>query len=282
MTDLYRGAAVRERRLSRAIGVLGLTLFAGVAGAMPASDDTAIDVLSSYPQAKVVSTREQPMLERTYPLDGIRRISGRLRTSNPIIASGQLSAVTYELPEIHRGIEAFDTARNQLIEAGAELLFWCEGRECGSSSLWANDIFQRASLYGPEAQQAYLLARQTDDASKLVALYGITRGNGRPYLHVEHFSPAQPLGDILPNPATLLRQLRSAGTLWLPRLPVEPNPQWAALLANVLRLDSTIRIALEGEGAATWHEALLAERIAARRLDGEVTAEEGLRIRLLR
>lgn len=281
MTDFHRATVVREPRLFRAIGMLGLTLFASVASAAELSSVANIDVMSDYPHAKVVSTREQSTLERTYPLDAIRRISGRLRTSNPIIATGQMSAVTYQLPETHTGIEAFDTARNQLSETGAELLFWCEGRECGSSSLWANDIFQRASLYGPEAQQAYLLARLADDAETLVALYGITRGNGRPYLHVEQFSPAQPLGAILPNPATLLRQLKSAGTLWLPRL-VEPNEEWAALLANVLRLDSTIRVALEGEAAAAWHEALLAERIAARRLDGEASAEKGLRIRLLR
>ncbi|WP_425326741.1 DUF4892 domain-containing protein [Pseudomonas saudiphocaensis] len=282
MTDLHRAAVVRESRLFRAMGMLGLTLFASVAGAVELSTVANIDVMSSYPQAQVVSSREQPALERTYPMDGIRRISGRVRTSNPIIATGQLSAVTYQLPETHTGIEAFDNARNQLIEAGAELLFWCEGRECGSSSLWANDIFQRARLYGPEAQQAYLLARQADDSGNLVALYGITRGNGRPYLHVEQFSPAQPLGVILPNPATLLRQLKNAGTLWFPRLADEPSQEWAALLANVLRLDSTIRVALEGEGAAAWHEALLAERISARRLEGDTSAEKGLRIRLLR
>ncbi len=282
MTDLHRATAVRDYRLSRAIGILGLTLFAGMASAADLSGHNGIETLASYPQAKTVFSKEQPRVERTYPLDAIRRISGRLRMSDQITAAGQLASITYQLPETHTGIEAFETTRTQLIEDGAELLYWCEGRECGSSSLWANDIFQRATLYGPEARQAYLLARLRDESGGLVALYGITRGNGRPYLHVEQFIPEQPLGDILPNPATLLRQLKSAGTLWLPRLPAEPGQEWAALLANVLRLDSTIRVALEGQGAAAWHEALLAERIAARRLDGEATAEEGLRIRLLR
>ncbi|WP_423835553.1 DUF4892 domain-containing protein [Stutzerimonas stutzeri] len=282
MIDFHRAAMVRECRLYRAIGILGLTLFVDVANAADLSASRGVGVLANYPQAKIVSAREQPTVERSYPLDAIRRISGRLRVSDQISATGQLAAITYQLPETHTGIEAFETTRNQLIETGAELLFWCEGRECGSSSLWANDIFQRATLYGPEAQQAYLLARLADDAGSLVALYGITRGNGRPYLHVEQFSPEQPLGDILPNPATLLRQLKNAGTLWLPRLPDAPSQEWAALLANVLRLDSTIRVVLEGQGAAAWHEALLAERIAARRLDGEASAEEGLRIRLLR
>ena len=29
----------------------------------------------------------------------------------------------------------------------AELLYWCVGRECGSSSLWANAVFANATLY---------------------------------------------------------------------------------------------------------------------------------------
>ncbi|WP_348658627.1 DUF4892 domain-containing protein, partial [uncultured Stutzerimonas sp.] len=117
---------------------------------------------------------------------------------------------------------------------------------------------------------------------RLMALYGVTRGNGRPYLHVEQFVPDQPLGIILPNPGTLLRQLKSTGELWLPRLPQEPTAEWGALLANVLRLDSTIRVSLKGKGAAAWYEALTQERIKARRMEAETSDEDGLRMTLLR
>lgn len=259
---------------------LGLVAQLVVAADAPGSRD--FEWLPRYPQAQIAGFNEQHVLERIYPLDSIRRISGRLRMSGQISAAGELTAVTYLLPESHTGIEAFERARNRVLEEGGELLFWCEGRDCGSSSLWANEIFQRSTLYGPDTQQAYLLARLPGEADRLVALYGVTRGNGRPYLHIEAFKPDEALGIILPNPATLLRQLKSTGELRLPRLPQVPTAEWGAVLANVLRLDSTIRVMLQGKGADDWHDALIQERIRARRLDTEVTDDDGLLIRLLR
>lgn len=266
----------------RTLGLAVLVVTSTFAGAadLPGSKD--FEMLPRYPQAEIVAFKEGQVLERTYPLDSIRRISGQVRMSNQISANGQLTSVTYQLPPVHSGIEAFERSRSHLLEGGAELLFWCEGRECGSSSLWANDVFNRSTLYGPEARQAYLLARLPGDSDRLMALYGITRGNGRSYLQVEAFEPDAPLGVVLPNPATLLRQLKSTGELWLPRLPQEPSSEWAALLANVLRLDSTVRVALEGKGAAGWHEALIQERIKALRLEATESGEDGLRIKLLR
>lgn len=262
--------------------IAALATLTSLVQAADVADSRDFDELPRYPQAQIAVFKEQPTLERTYPLDSIRRISGRLRMSDQVSAPGELTAVTYLLPGAHSGIEAFERARSHLLDEGAELLFWCEGRECGSSSLWANEIFGLATLYGPDAGQAYLLARLPGDDDRLMALYGITRGNGRPYLQVEQFTPEAPLGVILPSAATLLRQLRSTGELWLPRIPEEPTPEWSALLANVLRLDSTMRVELEGRGAAAWHEALTAERIKTRRLEAGGAEEAGLRIRLLR
>ncbi|MCJ0973369.1 DUF4892 domain-containing protein [Pseudomonas sp. PS1] len=262
------------------IAPLALFSMATLAADVPGSTD--FEALPRYPQAEIVGFKEQQVVERTYPLDSIRRISGRLRMADQVSAPGELTAVTYLLPSVHTGIEAFEKSRRDLLAAGGELLYWCEGRECGSSSLWANDVFQRAMLYGPDAQQAFLLARMPGEADELMALYGITRGNGRPYLQVERLRPERPLGVILPNPATLLRQLKTTGELRLARLPDEPTAEWGALLANVLRLDSTMRIELIGSGAAAWLEALRAERVKPRRIDAVDSDEPGLVIRLLR
>jgi len=259
-----------------------LTLLSCVASAADLPGSADLDELIRFPQAQIVGFKQENEVERIYPLDSIRRISGKLRMSHQINASGDLLAITYQLPDHHTGIEAFSQAREQLIEQDAQLLYWCEGRACGSSSLWANEIFHRSMLYGPEAQQAFLLARMPGQTESLIALYGITRGNGRPYLQVERLQSSTPLGLIRPNPATLLRQLESSGELSLPLLPAEPVDDWAALLANVLRLDSTIRISLGGEGATGWREALIAERVSARRLELDDSDQPGLHITLLR
>ena len=268
--------------MRRGLVAIAALLFGVGASAADVTGSADLQVLPRYPQARIIDYRQEPVLERAYPQDSVRRISGRLRIAQQVVSSGQLTAITYRLPDSHSGIEAFEQARRHLLEQGGELLYWCEGRDCGSSSLWANSIFGRAMLYGPEAQQAYLLARLPETADSLVALYGITRGNGRPYLHVEQLQPDEPLAQVLPTAATLLRQLRSTGELHLPRLADQPTAEWGELLTNVLRLDSTTRISLAGQGAAAWREALIAERIRGGRLEVDESQESGLLIRLLR
>ena len=223
----------------------------------------------------------QEAVERRYPMDGLRRISGRLRMDAKVETLGRLEAVTYRLSDRQTGLEAFTNAREHLLDEGAELLFWCEGRDCGSSSLWANEVFGRSYLYGPENQQAYLLARMTEPEDRLVALYGITRGSGRPYLHVETFHPTASLGELLPTAGTLLRQLHSVGGLHFPGL-AAPSPAWRVLLARTLQLDRTLSVALSGPEAESWQAALVDEGVRAARLQTEAGDAPGLHLRRLR
>ena len=266
----------------RSAWMAGLALAANAALAADVPGSSDLSALPRFAQAQIVDYRQAPVQERLYPQDSIRRISGNLRMAAQVVASGELTAITYQLPMTSSGIEAFTQARGELLGQGAELLFWCEGRECGSSSLWANAIFAKAMLYGPEGEQAYLLARLPDEQGSLLALYGVTRGNGRPYLHVEQLQPEQALAEVLPTAATLLRQLRSTGQLHLPRLADEPTAEWGELLASVLSLDSTMRVSLAGTGAVAWREALIGERIRGGRLEVDDSQQPGLLIRLLR
>ena len=114
------------------------------------------------------------------------RISGTLRYEREVAAKGQLTAVTYELPRTHSANEVFANAREALQAQDAELLYWCVGRECGSSSLWANAVFDNTRLTGADDEQTYALMRLAEPRQdSLLALYSITRGNKRAYLHAE-------------------------------------------------------------------------------------------------
>lgn len=260
---------------------LGLGASGAWAADLPGSRD--LSEVPRFPRAEIVDFREAADSERSYPQGSIRRISNQLRYEAQVDVQGQLTAVTYQLPDEHQGDQAFATTRQALQEQGAELLYWCEGRDCGSSSLWANGVFGNAKLYGPDDQQDYLLLRLAEPRQdSLLALYGITRGNRRGYLHVEQLDSATPLGELLPTPGTLLRQLRSTGELALPRLAGEPTPAWSELLARSLNLDSTLRVSLSGPHAEAWREALVQQRVRAARLELENSAAPGLRLKLLR
>lgn len=236
---------------------------------LPGSQD--LESVARPTHAEIVDYRDVASLERRYPQEPVQRISGQIRLNEVVLSEGRLRAVTYQLASQHSPVEAARAAGKALQDNGAQLLYWCEGRECGSSNLWANNVFDNAKLYGPEERQIYLLLRQQDS---LLALYGITRGNRRAYLHVEQLDAASALSDVMPTAATLLRQLQSEGKLSLVHLPAEPDDAWVTLLSRTFKIDSTVRVGVSGEHAEAWRSALLAKGVRENRLQlGNVSGD---------
>ena len=162
------------------------------------------------------------------------------------------------------------------------MLYWCVGRECGSSSLWANAVFANATLTGSDDEQTYALLRLAEPRQdSLLAIYSITRGNKRAYLHAELLNANAPLGEVLPTPATLQRQLKNTGELRLAKQ-VEPSAAWTELLARSLRLDSTLRVTISGAQAEAWRNALVEQRVRASRLELGEADVSGVQLNVLR
>lgn len=232
--------------------------------------------------ARIVDHRPAVEQERVYPLGPLRKISGRLRVDDKVESRGQVSSTTYELPVERSAREAFTRARETLQQEGGYPLFWCQGRDCGEASLWANYVFANARLNGGDERQAFILLRRSaDQADTLVALYSVTRGNRRAYLHVEEFVAARPLGEMLPTAATVLREMRDTGKLDYPDLS-DPQPAWATLLARSLNLDSTLRATLSGAQAEAWREALIKAGVRSARLELGDSPTDGLHLELIR
>jgi len=232
--------------------------------------------------AKVVDQRPVVEQERIYPMGPLRKISGRLRVDDKVESRGLVSSVTYELPVERTAREAFTSAREELQRDGGYPLFWCQGRDCGEASLWANDVFASARLNGGDEQQAFILLRRSaEEADTLVALYSVTRGNRRAYLHVEEFVAGSPLGELLPTAATVLREMRDTGKLDYPDL-TTPQPAWVALLGRSLNLDSTLRASLSGNEAEAWREQLVKAGVRSNRLEVGNAPTDGLHLELIR
>ncbi|WP_213939998.1 DUF4892 domain-containing protein [Pseudomonas sp. dw_612] len=270
-------------RPKRLLSLLALCCFSPLlfAADVPGSQD--LPIVPRLADAQIVDYRPPVELERIYPLGSIRKISGQLRFDGQVSARGQTTSVTYELPPEHSSTEAFTVAREALQKQGAELLFWCQARDCGESSLWANEVFGNAKLFGADDQQAYLLLRRAaPNDNSLVALYSITRGNRKAYLHVEQFDSAAPLGDLLPTSATLLRQLKSTGELDFPKLNADPDDTWLRLISRGLNLDTTLRVSVSGGKAEAWRQSLIALGVRAARMETGSVEGAGLHIELLR
>ena len=267
----------------RSLNLLALCCFSPLlfAADVPGSQD--LPILPRMTDAQIVDYRPAAELERVYPLGSIRKISGQLRFDGQVSARGNATSVTYELPPEHSATQAFTDVREALQKQGAQLLFWCQARDCGESSLWANEVFGNAKLYGSDNEQAYLLLRlAAPKDNTLVALYSITRGNRKAYLHVEQFDAAGPLGDLLPTSATLLRELKSTGELDFPKLTDAPDETWLRLISRGLNLDTTQRISLSGPKAEAWRQALIEQGVRAARMETGSVEGSGLHIELLR
>lgn len=260
-----------------------LLLVSNLALAAEPAGSGDLPALPRFPHAVIIAFASTAEAERSYPQSPIRRINNQLRMQQAVEVTGQLSALTYQLPAGRTSAEAFSAARKALLAEGAEPLFWCEGRDCGSSSVWANTVFENPRLFGPEDQQAYLLVRlAAPQNNSLIAIYGITRGNRRAYLHVEQLDASNSIADVLPTPATLLRELRSSQVLRLPGLPAEPTTGWVDVLARALQLDSTLPVVISGAYAPAWREALLARGLRTSRLLAETTDAAGLQLEIRR
>lgn len=139
-----------------------------------------------FPQAEPVAQKAEKGVHYLLPLGRVKddRSAGRVQPSRFERLQGDLTALTWRLgtelslQDAHQQLEAVLAAENP------ERLFYCEGRDCGESFLWANSIFQRPVLFGSDRNQ-YLWVIRDPGQPRYHILYLIERPNRRIYLHEE-------------------------------------------------------------------------------------------------
>lgn len=246
------------------------TLLFALSSTVSANDFAEVLALESLRDAKIITQEHQDGLEKIYPQGSVRRISGRMRYSGEILVRGSLDILTVQLADTHEALDAFEASRQLLQDAHGQMLYWCAARECGPSNLWANTVFGNARLYGPDDRQAYALFRLANERhNELVAVYAITRGNGRGFLHVEQFQAEQLPAELLPTPTTLQRQLDTDNRLFLPMVNEQPDSEWVRLLVRALNQNITMRISMAGEHAQAWRDAMVERGLRATRIELE-------------
>lgn len=262
---------------------IGLLLAAPAAMAAPVPDQLEFE---PFPGSRVTQSEVLAEADHSFVIGLVRKVNNRLRAEREVVATGELVRVTFEIPRHHSRVEAFDHAREQLLARPHTMLFFCEGRECGSSALWANEVLDNARLYGPDDNQVYLALSLDQQPQQLVSVYAVTRGNRRVYLHIDQFTPDQSIDEALyPTPSTLLKILENNGSLTLPALgspggsgPGVGDPEvWINLVNRMLRSDTQIRVAISGAEAPAIRQRLLDLGIRASRLEvGQPVPESGV------
>ena len=151
-------------------------------------------MLQKFPLAEIVGQEDRELSEYRFVTGKLSSIGALVRTEKAVMIAGTLNKRTYEIPRVHKTKEIIEHYQVQLQKLKANRLFYCEGRNCGRSNDWANEIFKERILYGPDRYQYYLAATFNHEGRHYaVVVYTIRRGNQRVYAHVEQVELDEPV-----------------------------------------------------------------------------------------
>lgn len=158
-----------------------------------------------YPGAEPIESRIQKDTWYILALGSMTRSGGGWRPAATERFRGDLYRLSYQLPDGHSAPEAHEFYLRQLQSNTEEELFDCEGRDCGSSNYWANQIFGVKELYGLDGSQRYTALRLSMSGEPVIAaIYSIERANRRSYVHIDWLKQEVSSGTQV-KPAEMLR-----------------------------------------------------------------------------
>lgn len=200
--------------------VIAVVLFAALF--WKTSAVSAAEWLAEYPRASQEMNKQEELPEYRMAMG---RIQNKNSGSEPEhwldLSAGHLSRHLYRIRSTKNTKDISRHYQQKLQTAGAQILFECQGRECGSSTDWANRVFRVSTLYGVDRKQHYLLAaREENGQTHVAAIYVTERGTGRIYAYEEHFLLKSGQLSLPGEEQTLLQQLEQQG--WI-TLPVSPD-----------------------------------------------------------
>ncbi|MDP5002568.1 MAG: DUF4892 domain-containing protein, partial [OM182 bacterium] len=246
-------------KFSASLGLLLLALLSTPAHAQSAGEQTAgadHPLLMRFPDSEIVEYDRTNELNHQLVLGTLQRTRGEVVPESAERLKGRVTRIVYAIPSDYQVSDVREFFVQQLRECGDSILFSCEGRACGSSNYWANDIFKRRILYGPERNQYYLAARSNTalENDPFLALYLITRANKRLYAYVEIIeSEIAVAPQALVNEGLLAATLREKGSVVLPWVQFNTadggeeeldDPSALDYLVRLLRTDPEIRVYL--------------------------------------
>ncbi len=129
-------------------------------------------------------------------LGAIERIKGEVTPEAQERVTGKVQSWLWQIPAGHSSEVAFTEIKSQVDNQSATL-FECQGRSCGLSNDYANQVFQHAILYGRDSNQHYWLGLDRVKKDTLWLIYSVQRSNKRVYVYVEKIKLAKEEDGVL-------------------------------------------------------------------------------------
>lgn len=200
--------------------VLSLTanLSYGQFATQEAANNSEHPLIAKFPDSELIAVTFSEDINYRLVLGSLQRSRGDVFPEESERLRGNVTRITYEVSQEFTGEDVYQYFSEQIASRGYTELFTCQGRACGSSNYWANDIFGNRILYGPERNQFYLASRVNsgEEIEPSISLYIITRGNRKIYAYLEILeSGGEPPVALLNDPSNLLAEFRTEGMLIL-------------------------------------------------------------------
>ncbi len=172
--------------------------------------------IERFPGAVIAQYSVQPDSNYRLALGRLQRVNGRVTAGREERIRGTLTRITYQIPSGFSGAEVYEHFVRSVTPDNSEL-FSCQGRACGSSNFWANDILGNRVLYGPEQEQFYVALAASNAAgehTRYYVLYVITRGSRSVYAHLDivDVAMADPL-EAVETPEAFMERLQQDGNV---------------------------------------------------------------------
>lgn len=158
---------------------LGLFSVFGLGASLSVASD-ALD----YPGSKLEKVEREDVANRTVYLSAPKRVSNELRFEQLKTVSTELEARLLRLSDTSSIDAVYDFYKRTLSERG-EVVFSCEHRACGTSTNWANKIFEIAKLTGRDDNQFYVAGTAlVEGQSAWVSAYIVRNGRRQNYVYL--------------------------------------------------------------------------------------------------
>ncbi len=116
-----------------------------------------------------------------------------------------------------------------------ELIYQCQGLDCGSSHFWANTVFKNGRLVGREQNQRYWVVKRplVDGGSEVWVLYLVQRGSRQVYIVMDRLVTADEVSLQQVSQTQIHAALRQ-NSGWLPGLVTDNGLLNEELSANLI------------------------------------------------
>lgn len=176
------------------------------------------DLLPPPHARRVTYDHDAALQARVFMQGRLERAERDFRGPAAVRSEASLESAVYRLPE---GTRPTDLVQHYADQMPGDPAFRCDGRDCGRSNEWANQLLGSALLYGPDGRQSYA-AWVTE--GRQISVYAIERGNRRVYVNVRVLVP----GASDSAAARVRGQLMNQGWVMVPEVVPDPDGNLSA------------------------------------------------------